>query len=73
MADSISRKTVMQIGIVVSTFFTLLIPLTQTGAQLIIIRILTGIGAGFCVFGAVPDRASPGCASQFGARLKLAR
>jgi MFS family permease len=47
VADSISRKTVMQIGIVVSTFFTLLIPPTQTGAQLIIIRVLTGIGLGF--------------------------
>ncbi len=47
ISDRISRKTVMQIGIVASTFFTLLIPLAQTGTQLIIIRVLTGIGIGF--------------------------
>jgi len=47
ISDRISRKTVMQIGIVVSTFFTLFIPLAQTGTQLIIIRVLTGIGLGF--------------------------
>ena len=44
------------IGVVVSTFFTLLIPLAQSGTQLIIIRVLTGIELGFCVIGAVPDR-----------------
>src|SRR6478752_141307 len=47
ISDRVSRKTVMQIGVVVSTFFTLLIPLAQTGTQLIIFRVLTGIGLGF--------------------------
>jgi AAHS family 4-hydroxybenzoate transporter-like MFS transporter len=46
ISDRVSRKTVMQIGVVVSTFFTLLIPLAQSGTQLIIIRVLTGIGLG---------------------------
>jgi MFS family permease len=40
ISDRVSRKTVMQIGVVVSTFFTLLIPLAQAGTQLIIIRVL---------------------------------
>ena len=44
----------MQIGIVVSTFFTLLIPLAQTGTQLIIIRVLTGIGLGFAISAPFP-------------------
>jgi AAHS family 4-hydroxybenzoate transporter-like MFS transporter len=46
ISDRVSRKTVMQFGVVVSTFFTLLIPLAQSGTQLIIIRVLTGIGLG---------------------------
>ena len=54
MSDRISRKTVMQIGVVVSTFFTLLIPLAQTGTQLIIIRVLTGIGLGFAISAPFP-------------------
>ena len=44
----------MQIGIVVSTFFTLLIPLAQSGTQLIIIRMLTGIGLGFALSAPFP-------------------
>jgi len=54
MSDRISRKTVMQIGVVVSTFFTLLIPLAQSGTQLIIIRLLTGIGLGFAISAPFP-------------------
>ena len=54
ISDRISRKTVMQIGVVVSTFFTLLIPLAQTGTQLIIIRVLTGIGLGFAISAPFP-------------------
>ena len=56
ISDRVSRKTVMQIGVVISTFFTLLIPLAQSGTQLIVIRVLTGIGLGFAIIGAVPDR-----------------
>ena len=54
ISDRISRKTVMQIGVVFSTFFTLLIPLAQTGTQLIIIRLLTGIGLGFVLSAPFP-------------------
>ena len=54
ISDRVSRKTVMQIGVVVSTFFTLLIPLAQSGTQLIIIRVLTGIGLGFALSAPFP-------------------
>ena len=49
LSDRLSRKTIMQIGVVVSTFFTLLIPLVQNVEQLIILRLLTGIGLGFAI------------------------
>jgi putative MFS transporter len=54
ISDRTSRKTVMQIGVVISTFFTLLIPLAQSGTQLIIIRVLTGIGLGFAISAPFP-------------------
>ena len=54
ISDRISRKTVMQIGVVLSTFFTLLIPLAQTGTQLIIVRVLTGVGLGFAISAPFP-------------------
>jgi MFS transporter, putative metabolite transport protein len=54
ISDRISRKTVMQIGVIASTFFTLLIPLAQTGTQLVIIRVLTGIGLGFAISAPFP-------------------
>ncbi len=54
MSDRVSRKTVMQIGVVISTFFTLLIPLAQSGTQLIVIRLLTGIGLGFAISAPFP-------------------
>jgi MFS family permease len=54
ISDRVSRKTVMQIGVVVSTFFTLLIPLAQTGTGLIVIRLLTGIGLGFAISAPFP-------------------
>ena len=54
MSDRVSRKTVMQLGVVVSTFFTLLIPLAQSGTQLIIIRMLTGVGLGFAISAPFP-------------------
>ncbi|WP_428533813.1 MFS transporter [Rhodopila sp.] len=49
LSDRLSRKTIMQIGVVVSTFFTLLIPLVQNVEQLVILRLLTGIGLGFAI------------------------
>jgi MFS family permease len=54
MSDRISRKTVMQIGVVISTGFTLLIPLAQTGTQLIVLRVLTGVGLGFAISAPFP-------------------
>ena len=54
MSDRISRKTVMQIGVIISTGMTLLIPLAQTGTQLLVIRILTGIGLGFAISAPFP-------------------
>ncbi len=41
ISDHWSRKTVMLIGVVATTFLTLLIPLVQTAEQLIILRLLT--------------------------------
>ena len=54
LSDRLSRKTIMQIGVVVSTFFTLLIPLAQNGEQLIALRLLTGIGLGFAISAPFP-------------------
>ena len=54
ISDRISRKTVMQIGVIISTGFTLLIPLAQSGTQLIIIRLITGIGLGFAISAPFP-------------------
>jgi putative MFS transporter len=49
LSDRLSRKLVMQIGVVVSTLFTLMIPLAQTAEQLVVIRLITGIGLGFAI------------------------
>jgi MFS family permease len=54
VSDHWSRKTIMLIGVIATTFFTLLIPLVQTSEQLIIVRLLTGIGAGGAVSAAFP-------------------
>ncbi len=49
LSDRLSRKVVMQIGVIVSTLFTLMIPLAQSADQLIVLRLLTGIGLGFAI------------------------
>jgi MFS family permease len=49
LSDRLSRKVVMQIGVIISTLFTLLIPLAQSADQLIVLRIITGIGLGFAI------------------------
>lgn len=54
MSDHWSRKLVMQIGVIATTFFTLLIPLVQSAEQLIIVRLMTGLGGGFAVSAAFP-------------------
>jgi MFS family permease len=54
ISDHVSRKTIMLIGVIATTFFTLFIPLVQTAEQLIIVRLLTGLGAGGVVTVAFP-------------------
>jgi MFS family permease len=54
VSDHWSRKTIMLIGVIATTFFTLLIPLVQNAEQLIIVRLLTGVGAGGAVSAAFP-------------------
>jgi MFS transporter, putative metabolite:H+ symporter len=54
ISDHFSRKTIMLIGVGAITFFTLLIPLVQTGSELIAIRLLTGLGGGFAVSAPFP-------------------
>ena len=54
ISDHISRKMVMLIGVVATTLLTLFIPFVQTGEQLIIVRLLTGLGAGGVVTVAFP-------------------
>jgi putative MFS transporter len=54
ISDHYSRKTVMLIGVAGLTFFTLLLALVQTGEQLIIVRLLTGLAGGFAVFAPFP-------------------
>jgi MFS transporter, putative metabolite:H+ symporter len=54
VSDHWSRKTVMLIGVIATTFFTLLIPLVQSAEQLIALRLLTGLSAGGAVSAAFP-------------------
>ncbi len=54
ISDHMSRKSIVLIGVFLTTLLTLLIPLVQTANQLIILRLLTGIGAGGVVSAAVP-------------------
>jgi MFS transporter, putative metabolite:H+ symporter len=46
VGDQLSRKAMLLIGVIATTFLTLLIPLVQNAEQLIILRSLTGLGAG---------------------------
>ena len=46
VGDQLSRKAMLVIGVIATTFFTLLIPLVQNAEQLLILRALTGLGAG---------------------------
>jgi MFS family permease len=54
VSDHWSRKIVMLIGVIATTFLTLLIPLVQNAEQLIVLRLLTGLGAGGAVSAAFP-------------------
>ena len=54
ISDHWSRRTVMLLGVAAINFFTLLIPLAQSGEQLIIIRLLTGLAIGFAASAPFP-------------------
>ena len=54
ISDHLSRKIIVLIGVFLTTFLTLLIPLVQNAEQLIILRLLTGLGAGGVVSAAFP-------------------
>jgi MFS family permease len=46
VGDHLSRKSMLVIGVIATTLLTLLIPLVQNAEQLLILRALTGLGAG---------------------------
>ncbi|MBO0738851.1 MAG: MFS transporter [Alphaproteobacteria bacterium] len=54
ISDHLSRKTMLQIGVISVTGLTLLIPLVQSAEQLIALRILIGFGGGFAVTAPFP-------------------
>ena len=54
VSDHLSRKAILQIGVISVTFLTLLIPLVQNAEQLIALRIVIGIGGGFSVTAPFP-------------------
>jgi MFS family permease len=54
ISDHFSRKAILQIGVISVTFLTLLIPLVRNAEQLIILRLLIGIGGGFAVTAPFP-------------------
>ncbi len=54
MSDRVSRLTVMQIGVIISTLCTLLILVAQDFQQLLVLRLITGIGLGFTISAPFP-------------------
>ncbi len=54
VSDHWSRKTIMLIGVAAITLFTLLIPFVESGSELIVLRLLTGLGGGFAVSAPFP-------------------
>lgn len=54
LSDHWSRRTIMLIGVATTNLFTLLIPLVESGEQLIIVRLLTGLAGGFAVAAPFP-------------------
>lgn len=54
MSDRVSRVVVMQAGVVLSTACTLLILVAQNFEQLLILRLITGIGLGFTISAPFP-------------------
>jgi MFS transporter, putative metabolite:H+ symporter len=54
ISDHCSRRIVLLLGVAALNFFTLLIPLVQTGEQLIIVKLFTGLAGGFAASAAFP-------------------
>lgn len=54
ICDRVSRKVILQAGVIISTLFTLAIPLAHTPDQLIALRLLGGIGFGLALPAAYP-------------------
>lgn len=54
VSDRYSRKCILQLGLVISTVFTLALPLAHTAQQLIALRMLGGIGFGIALPAAYP-------------------
>ena len=54
MSDRISRLTVMQLGVIISTLCTLLILVAQDFTQLFVQRLIAGIGLGFTISAPFP-------------------
>jgi len=54
MSDRVSRVGVMQAGVIISTFCTLLIVLANDAEQLIVLRLITGFGLGFTISAPFP-------------------
>jgi len=54
MSDRISRVTVMQIGVIISTLCTLLIVLARDYEELLVLRLITGVGLGFTISAPFP-------------------
>jgi MFS family permease len=54
MSDRISRVTVMQAGVIISTLCTLLILLVHSFEQLFVLRLITGFGLGFTISAPFP-------------------
>jgi MFS transporter, putative metabolite:H+ symporter len=54
ISDRFSRKTILLIGVIISTLFTLVLPLAATPRQLIAMRLLAGVGFGLALPAAYP-------------------
>jgi len=54
ICDRFSRKSILQVGVIISTFFTLIVPLAGNAWQLILIRMLGGFGFGLALPAAYP-------------------
>lgn len=54
ICDRVSRKAILQTGVIISTLFTLAIPLAQTPGELIALRLFGGLGFGLALPAAYP-------------------